>query len=539
MRRGVELLHDPLRNKGTAFTERERDELGLRGLLPPRVHSLDEQVERVLENLRRKSSDLERYIFLAALQDRNETLFYRVVIDHLEEVMPTIYTPTVGQACQEYGHIFRRSRGIFVTRSDAGRVAAVLRNWPHPEVSVIVVTDGERILGLGDLGASGMGIPVGKLALYTACAGIHPSQCLPITLDVGTDNDALRCDPLYVGNRERRLRGAEYDALLEEFVEATQTVFPQPLVQFEDFANRNAFRLLRRYRDHIATFDDDIQGTGSVALAGLISALRITGRPLAEQRLLFLGAGEAGVGIADTVVAALQDEGLGAAESRRRCWFLDSKGLVVASRDDLAEHKRPYAHEAAFLPDLLSAIEALRPSVLIGVSGSPGAFDRPVIEAMSRLHERPILFALSNPTSKSECTAEQAWRWSQARAIFASGSPFDPVEMDGRRLVPSQGNNAYVFPGVGLGAICCKAARITDEMFTVAARALAEQVTDQDLEQGRLYPPLARIRAVSVAIAVAVAELAWERGLAREPRPDDVAGCVRSRMYDPVYRSYV
>ncbi len=536
--RGVELLHDPVLNKGTAFSEAERDELGLRGLLPPRVHSLEEQVSRVLENLRARSTDLERYVDLAGLQERNETLFYRVVMDHLEEMMPIIYTPTVGRACQLFGHIFQRPRGLFVGPSDLGRVAELLANWPRRDVRVIVVTDGERILGLGDLGASGMGIPIGKLALYTACAGVPPGQCLPVTLDVGTENEALRRDPLYLGVPEPRIRGEAYDELVEEFVEATQTVFPRPLVQFEDFANRNAFRLLEKYRDRICTFDDDIQGTGSVALAGLLSALRVTGRPLAEQRILFLGAGEAGIGIADAIVAELEAHGLSRADARRRCWFLDSKGLVAASRSDLAEHKRPYAHDHPPVADLLTAVESLRPTALIGVSGVPDTFDRPVIEAMAEHNERPVVFALSNPTSRSECTARQAWEWSGGRALFASGSPFDPVELEGRRLVPGQGNNAYVFPGVGLGALVCEAERITDEMFGVAARALAGQVSEGDLAEGRLYPPFERVRDVSAAIATAVAELAWERGLARARRPDDPAAAVRAGMYEPVYRSY-
>ena len=535
--RGVELLHDPVLNKGTAFSEEEREALGLRGLLPARVLSLEEQVYRILENLRGRASDLERYVDLAGLQERNETLFYRVLIDHLEEMMPIIYTPTVGRACQVFGHIFQRPRGLFVGAADRGRVAELLSNWPRRDVRVIVVTDGERILGLGDLGASGMGIPIGKLALYTACAGVPPGQCLPVTLDVGTENEELLRDPLYLGIPSRRVRGEAYDALVDEFVEATQTVFPRPLVQFEDFANRNAFRLLAKYRERICTFDDDIQGTGSVALAGLLSALRVTKRPLTEQRVLFLGAGEAGIGIADAIVAELVAAGLSQGEARRHCWFLDSKGLVAASREDLAEHKRPYAHDHPPVGDLLDAVEALQPTALIGVSGVPGGFDRPVVEAMARHNERPIVFALSNPTSKSECTARQAWEWSGGRALFASGSPFDPVQLGGRRLVPGQGNNAYIFPGVGLGAIVCRAERITDEMFGVAARALAAQVEELDLAEGRLYPPFERVREASAAIATAVAELAWERGLARATRPDDPSAAVRASMYEPVYRS--
>jgi len=537
-RRGVELLHDPVCNKGTAFTEAERDALGLRGLLPPRVLDMQTQLLRVLGNLRMKSSDLERYIDLAALQDRNETLFYRLVVDHLEEMMPLIYTPTVGEACQEYGHIFRRPRGLFVSARDRGRVAELLRNWPHRDVRMIVVTDGERILGLGDLGADGMGIPVGKLALYTACAGVHPTGCLPVTLDVGTEDADRHSDPLYIGLPERRLRGDAYLELVDEFVDAVGEVFPRAVLQLEDFATRNAFGLLGRYRDRLPCFDDDIQGTGAVALAGLLNAVRIAGGRLEEQRVLLLGAGEAGIGIADQIVAALVDLGVPEADARRRCWLLDSKGLVVASRTDLAPHKRGYAHDHSPLPDLAAAVEALRPTALIGVSGQPSIFTRPVLEAMARHNERPVVFALSNPTANSECTAREAYTWTGGRAIFASGSPFEPLEIDGRRFVPGQGNNAYIFPGVGLGAIACEARVVTDEMFFAAARALANQLDDEDLAEGRIYPRLARVREVSAAIAVAVAELAHAQGVARAPRPDDLAAHVHSLMYEPEYERY-
>jgi len=537
--RGKELLHDPVLNKGTAFSEAERDALGLRGLLPARIQSPEEQMLRVLENLRRKPTDLERYIYLAGLQDRNETLFYRVLVDHIEELMPVIYTPTVGKACQEYGHIFRRSRGLFVSMRDRGRVAEVLRNWRSDDVRIIVVTDGERILGLGDLGAEGMGIPVGKLCLYTACAGVHPSQCLPVTLDVGTENQASLEDPLYIGIKERRLRGPEYDALVDEFVTAVAEVFPKALIQFEDFATYNAFHILERYRDRICTFDDDIQGTASVALAGLYSVLRITGGTLREQKLLFAGAGEAGIGIADLFVAALKEEGVAEDEARRHCWFVDSRGLVVQGRDDLAEHKRAYAHEHEFLADFAAAVTALRPTAIVGVSTTPGLFTREVLEQMAKLNERPIVFALSNPTSKSECTAEQAYASTQGRAIFASGSPFDPVTLAGTTYVPGQGNNAYIFPGVGLGAIVSEASRVTDEMFFASARALADHVTANDLDLGRVYPPLTSIRDVSAAIATAVAEVAYQRGLARRPRPDDLAATIRAEMFEPDYPSYL
>ena len=536
--RGVDLLHDPALNKGTAFSQAERDALGLRGLLPPSVLDQRHQVERVLENLRRKPSDLERYIFLAALQDRNETLFYRVLVDHLEELMPIVYTPTVGEACQQFGHIFRRSRGLFVSAEDRGRVLQLLANWPYDDVRVVVVTDGERILGLGDLGADGMGIPVGKLALYTACAGIHPSLCLPVTLDVGTDDGSRRRDPLYIGLKQPRLRGEAYDALVDEFMSAVHDMYPHALVQLEDFGNQNAFRLLERYRDRLCAFDDDIQGTAAVTLAGLESALRITGGSLQEQRVLFLGAGEAGIGIADLCVSALVEAGLQEKDARGRFWFVDSRGLVVAGRDDLAEHKRRYAHDHAPLRDFADAVEALRPTAIIGVSGRPGLFTREVLERTAAHHERPIVFALSNPTANSECTAQEAYRHTGGRAVFASGSPFDPVELDGRRFVPGQGNNAYIFPGVGLGVLTSAARGVPDTMFLAAARALAREVGEDDLAQGRVYPAFARVREVSLSIATAVAEVAYREGLADAPRPADLRGEIAGRMYEPVYASY-
>jgi malate dehydrogenase (oxaloacetate-decarboxylating)(NADP+) len=536
---GVELLHDPSLNKGTAFTRRERDELALRGLLPPHVHTMDEQVMRVLENFRRKTTDLEKYIYMISLQDRNETLFYRVVMDFPDEMMPIIYTPTVGLGCQQYGHIYRRPQGMFISAEDKGRVAAVLRNWPHKDVSVIVVTDGERILGLGDLGANGMGIPVGKLSLYTACAGVPPRLCLPVALDLGTDNEALLEDPLYIGLRQRRLRGKPYDDLVDEFIEGARKVFPGVLVQFEDFANADAFRLLRKYRQRICTFNDDIQGTGAVALAGLYSAMRITGSSLGRQKILMLGAGEAAIGISNLVVSALTAEGLGEEEARRRCWLVDSRGLVVRSRANLEERKLPYAHDHEPLVDFLAAVESLRPTAIIGASGKPGTFTRPVLEAMARLNARPIVFALSNPTSKAECTAEQAYTWTQGRAVFASGSPFGPVTVGGKTHVPGQGNNAYIFPGVGLGVVLSGAGRVTDEMFFESAKALAREVSEADLEQGRIYPPLTKIRGVSAAIARVVAEVAYRRGLAAKPRPRNLLAHIAARMYKPVYSSYL
>ncbi|HET9664122.1 MAG TPA: NAD-dependent malic enzyme [Burkholderiales bacterium] len=536
---GIALLRDPALNKGTAFTLPERKALGLRGLLPPHVLSQEEQVERILTNLRAASSDLEKYVSLNALHDRNETLFFRVLSDYPDEMMPIVYTPTVGLACQQFGHIFQRPRGLFISTNDRGHVAEIMRNWPYRNVAIIVVTDGERILGLGDLGANGMGIPVGKLSLYVACAGVHPTQCLPVILDVGTDNESLRNDRFYVGLRQKRVRGEAYDALVDEFLMAAQEVFPGVVIQFEDFANANAFRLLHGYRDRICTFNDDIQGTAGVALAGLLSALRITRTNLADQKILFLGAGEAATGISDLIVSALVEHGLSLAEARRRCWLVDSQGLVVESRRNLAAHKRPYAHDHPFISNFASAVEALKPTAIVGVAAVAKTFTKQILQAMARFNERPIVFALSNPTSKSECTAEEAYEWTSGRAIFACGSPFDPVTVNGRTFVPRQGNNSYIFPGVGLGTIACGARRVTDEMFSAAAWALAHQVTETDIMQGSLYPALSRVREVSAHIATAVAKVVYDRGLATKPQPNDLFSYVSEQMYDPHYRSYV
>ena len=536
--RGTALLRDPTLNKGTAFTEDERDALGLRGLLPPHVCTQEDQVARVLENFHRLQTPLAKYILIEALQDRNEALFFRVIVENPDEMMPIIYTPTVGLACQQFGHIYRRPRGLFISAADRGRIAQVMRNWPHREAAMIVVTDGERILGLGDLGANGMGIPIGKLALYTACAGLHPRRCLPVMLDVGTNNEALLRDPLYLGLRQKRLASAALDELVEEFVEATQEVFPGIVVQFEDFANHNAFRLLDRYRDRICCFNDDIQGTASVTVAGVFSALRVAGGKMSEQTFLCLGAGEAATGISDLLVSAMVAEGMDERAARGRCWMVDSKGLVVASRQGLASHKLPYAHDRAPVADFIGAVRALRPTAIIGVGATPGMFTQEVIEEMSRLNERPIVFALSNPTSKSECTAEQAYAWSGGRALFASGSPFGPVTLEGRYYVPRQGNNSYIFPGVGLGVVAVRSSRVTDEMFMAAARTLADHVSEADLAQGSLYPPLNRVRAVSAHIAAAVAEVAFRSGLAGMERPDNLVEFMRAQMYEPRYASY-
>ena len=536
---GLKLLQDPFLNKGTAFTEAERDRLNLRGLLPPKALTMEQQCDKVLESIRRKPTDLGKYITLMSLYDRNITLFYKVVEENLEEMMPIIYTPTVGQACQEFSHIFRKARGLYISANNKGRIRKILKNWPHKDICIIVVTDGERILGIGDLGVDGMGIPVGKLCLYTACAGIHPLSCLPVCIDVGTNNEKLLNDPLYLGLQNFRPYDETYDELIEEFIMAVKEIFPRALIQFEDFGNRNAFRLLAKYRDQICCFNDDIQGTASVAVAGIYSAMRMTGKNLKDQKFLFLGAGEAGIGIGDLIVSAVTDQGISQKEARNMCWYMDSKGLVVKSRNKLARQKRSYAHDHEFIPDFFAAVESLKPSAIIGVSGQPQAFTRSVLEAMAKYNERPIVFALSNPTSKSECTAEEAYQWTQGRAVFASGSPFEPVTFNGKKYVPGQGNNVYIFPGIGLGAIAAGARYVTDEMFLIAAKKLAELVSEEDYDVGCIYPPLTKIREVSAHIATAVAEVVYERGIARNPKPDDLSAHVKSLMFDPVYQDYM
>ena len=537
--KGIELLHEPSLNKGTAFTAAERDALGLTGLLPPRTFSQAQRAQHVMNNIRRKPNNLEKYLYLIGLQDRNEQLFYRVLIDNMAELSPIVYTPTVGLACQEYSRIFRRPRGMFISKEERGRIKEILRNWPTNDVRVIVVTDGERILGLGDLGANGMGIPVGKLSLYTACAGIDPGACLPILIDVGTNNNEVLCDPSYIGLPEPRLRGDQYDALIDEFMAAVAELFPRAMIQFEDFGNLNAFRLLERYRNRYCMFSDDIQGTASMTLAGLHSALRMIGGNLSGQRFVVLGAGEAALGIGSLLVSALIEEGLSEDEAYGRCWFVDSKGLVVTSRTDLSEHKRRFAQDYPLHRDLLSVVEAVKPTAIIGAAGQPSTFTPAVLTAMARINKRPIIFALSNPTSQSECTAEEAYRFTEKRAVFASGSQFPPVVIDGQTFVPGQANNSYIFPGVGLGILAAEASRVTDEMFAAAAKALDAEVSGEDFKLGRIYPSLARIREVSLTIAVAVARVAYARRFAATPEPADLIGHIKAKMYDPTYREYV
>ncbi|MEL6183815.1 MAG: NAD-dependent malic enzyme [Myxococcota bacterium] len=535
MTQGKSLLSDPILNRGTGFDAETRGRRGLRGLLPPGVETIEQQVRRVVANLGRKSSDLERYIYLMGLQDQNETLFYRVLVDHLETHLPIVYTPTVGQASMEYAHVYRRPRGLYITAEDRGSMSELLQNWPRQEVKVIVVTDGSRILGLGDLGANGMTIPIGKLALYTAAGGVDPSTTLPILLDVGTDNHGLREDPFYLGLRRPRLDNESYQAFMDEFMEATQRAFPEALIQFEDFATPKAISLLNRFQDRVRTFNDDIQGTAAVTVAGLLAGIRATERRLEDQTLLFVGAGSANTGIADLVVRAMVSEGLTEAEAEARCWFVDSKGLVVAGRERIRPHVARYAHLHPAHTQLPDIVEALRPTALIGATGQPGVFDESSIRAMAKHVERPLIFALSNPTSRAEATAEQVVRWSNGRALFAGGSPFAPVVWEGQTHLPGQSNNVYIFPGIGLAHAAVGLTRVTDSMFLTAARAVAEQVKPSRLAQGTLFPALSDIREVSLSIAMAVGQEALEAGLAERVPRGPLAEQVRAAMYWPAY----
>ncbi len=531
-KRGVDVLRDKSLNRSIAFGRREREGLGLTGLLPHAVSTTAQLVDRVMLNLQRLPRDLERYMLLSSIQERNERLFFQTVIEHVERILPIIYTPTVGEACREFSHIARDPKGFFITPEDRGKIRRILGNWPHKNIRVIVVTDGQRILGLGDLGANGMGIPIGKLALYTACAGIDPASCLPVTLDVGTNNESLLTDPLYLGYPRKRLEGKAYFDLVEEFVTAVQSRYPDALIQFEDFLTPNAYALLNRFRHRVLCFNDDIQGTAAVALAGVYSSTRITGHRFKDLKIMFLGAGSAATGIADLMTAAFQEEGLSLDQARSHLWFVDVNGLVVKGRKDLMEHNLPYAHDAT-PQSFLEAIDTVRPQVLIGATGAPGTFTQAVVERMSATNARPAIFALSNPTSKAECTAEQAYAWSKGKAIFASGSPFGPVTYERKTFRPAQGNNVYVFPGIGLGAVACRARTLPDEAFLTAARTLADLVQQKDLDEGSLYPPLKDIRKISLAIAAGVATKAYSMKLARRRRPANVGRHVETLMYRP------
>lgn len=542
---GHQILDEPLLNKGSAFTEDERHELGLLGLLPLHPSTIDEQLTRVYENYRRKDNDLERYIFLTALQDRNEILFYRLLNEHISEMMPIIYTPTVGEGCRRYSHVFRRPRGLYVSYPHREKISLFLDNAPVQNPDVIVVTDGERILGLGDLGVGGMGIPVGKLSLYTLCAGIHPRTTLPILLDVGTDNEELLSDPLYLGWRHQRVRGQDYDDFIEAFVEAVDEKFPRVLLQWEDFSKHNAPRILNRYRERLCTFNDDIQGTGAVTVAGLLAASKLTKSKLREHQIVILGAGSSAVGISDQIVAVMKQEGLSEGESRANIWLVDSRGLVQDARNDLDEFKKKYAQPRARLTDwklnepsrttFAEVIANVKPSILIGTSAQPGAFTEPIVREMAAHVERPVIFPLSNPTSKSEATPVDLIQWTEGRALIATGSPFAPVSYKNREIEIGQCNNSFIFPGVGLGIIASGARRVTNRMFVAAARVLSEFAPALHRADAVLYPPLEQVRQISRAVACNVALEAQQSGLAALTTPEVLEERIRRHMWKPHY----
>ncbi|CAL5435610.1 unnamed protein product [Camellia sinensis] len=540
---GYTLLRDPHHNKGLAFSEKERDAHYIRGLLPPSILTQELQEKKVMQNLRSYDVPLHRYVAMMDLQERNERLFFKLLIDNVEELLPIVYTPVVGEACQKYGNVFRRPQGLFISLKEKGRILEVLKNWPEKNIQVIVVTDGERILGLGDLGCQGMGIPVGKLSLYTALGGVRPSACLPITLDVGTNNQKLLDNEFYIGLRQKRARGQEYYDFLHEFMCAVKQNYGEKiLIQFEDFANHSAFELLAKYRTTHLVFNDDIQGTAVVVLAGVVSALKLVGGTLADHTFLFLGAGEAGTGIAELIALEISKKtNTPVEETRKKIWLVDSKGLVVSSRVESLQHfKQPWAHDHEPVKELLDAVKAIKPTVLIGTSGVGKTFTKEVIEAMASFNKKPVILALSNPTSQSECTAEEAYTWSEGRAIFASGSPFDPVEYNGKVFVPGQSNNAYIFPGLGLGLIMSGTIRVHEDMLLAASEALAAQVTEENYEKGLIFPPFTSIRNISAQIAANVAAKSYELGLATHlPRPRNLIKFAESCMYSPIYRNYL
>jgi len=545
---GHQLLADPLLNKGTAFTEAERDAFDLHGLLPPGIGTLEEQASRRLQVLRSFETDLERYAFLRDLQDTNETLFLSLLVQNLEELLPIVYTPTVGLGCQQFSRLFRKPRGLFLSLPHKNRIKEILAHSRFDKVEAIVVTDGERILGLGDQGAGGMGIPIGKLGLYAGCGGLHPATTLPIILDVGTDNLERLDDPLYIGWRHERVRGQEYDDFVEAFVKAVAHRWPHVLLQFEDFAKNNATRLLERYRDRLCTFNDDIQGTAAVATGTLLSASHVTGVPLTEQRIAVLGAGSAGCGISNLLRQAMQDAGLKDKEAGRRFFLVDRDGLLVEGMNGIASFQQPFLQEKSATegwtldhPDkigLLDVVRNVKPTVLIGVSGQGGAFSEPVVRAMAECNKRPVIFPLSNPTSREEATPEDLEAWTEGRAVIGTGSPFPPLTRDGVKFRVDQTNNSYIFPGVGLGVIAVRATRVSDQMFMAAAKALAAVSPAKDNPKHNLLPPVSSMRDVSTTVALAVALQAHKEGLTKGIRTEDIEGLIRSKVWTPHYVPY-
>ena len=538
--RGVAVLRNPWLNRGSVFTEEERDRLGLRGLLPPRVSTFADQVSRLKEVIDSEAAPINKYLTLESVHASDEALYFQLVMENVEEYMPLIYTPTVGEACQKFSHIFRYARGLYISSEDRGRVRELVANVPNHDVDIIVVTDGQRILGLGDLGVNGMGIPVGKLALYTACAGVNPQRALPVTLDVGTNNEEFLQDPLYMGLRQHRVTGPEYMALVEEFITAVRERWPNVLIQFEDFQNTNAFALLDAWRDRVTCFNDDIQGTAAVVVTGLYTAVRALKQKLSDQRILFLGAGAAATGIAHLIADAMAEDGIDRNEALKRIALFDSKGLVSSTRGDkLAPNKVPFAQAYENTTDFAQAIRQLKPTCIIGVSAQGGAFTEDVVKAMCEVNARPMIFALSNPTSKAECTAKQAYTWSEGKCLFACGSPFAPVAVGNKTFVPRQGNNSYVFPGIGFGCIFVRAKTIPNQIFLTAAKTLANLVSESDLANGSLYPPLSQVRELSAHIAVAVADYCFKNGLAQVERPADLDKAVREAMWQPTDPKFV
>ncbi|CAN7937344.1 unnamed protein product, partial [Ixodes hexagonus] len=525
-------------SQNLSFSQKDRDSMAVRGLIPPAVRSVDVEIQAVLDNVKLYESGLAKYLYLRELHDYNEKLFFRVLKEHTEELMPLVYTPVVGEACIKYSLIFRRPKGLFLTIQDAGRLYEIMGNWPDKEVDAIVVTDGERILGLGDLGANGMGIPVGKLALYTALAGIHPERTLPVLLDLGTNNEILLADPYYIGLRQKRVRGAQYDDFVDEFMQAAAKRFGKNcLIQFEDFGNRNAFKLLDKYKNSYCTFNDDIQGTASVAVAGLLASMKITKTSLASNKILFMGAGEASLGIAELLVMAMVKEGSTQEEARGRIWMLDSRGLIrTPNGDSTQSHKEKFAKDAKQMNNLLEIVKFVKPTVLIGASAQSNAFNKEILECMCDYAERPVVFALSNPTHKAECTAEHAYTYTDGKCVFASGSPFPAFRYKGKTFHPGQGNNAYIFPGIALAVSACGVTTISDEVFLMAAKTVADCVTEADLEEGRVYPPLANIHEVSLNIAAELASYFYSTGVATvKPEPKDKLTFLKSKQYDFSY----